>query len=185
MKKQIIATSRKIIGPTREYESRIERRQSPWKVLLVPIVTVMAGSMITAMPLFTDGPLLPPLGFMIMLGWRLMRPGIWPAWVGLPFGLFDDLWSGQPFGSAGLLWSLAMLGVEMIDSRAIWRDHVQDWFIGAIAIMLVIAGGLGIAGLAHRAPEMDVVMPQVLISILTFPLIVRLCARFDGWRLAT
>jgi rod shape-determining protein MreD len=185
MKKQILATGRKIIKPGRDYESRIERRQSPMKMLLVPILSVMAGSMITALPLFTDGPMLPPLGLLIMLGWRLMRPGIWPAWVGMPFGLYDDLWSGQPFGSAGLLWSLTMLAIEMIDSRTVWRDHVQDWFIGAFAIMLVIVGGLGIAGLAHRAPEMNVVMPQILISVLAFPLVVRFCARLDGWRLAT
>jgi rod shape-determining protein MreD len=185
MKNQILATGRNIIGPAREYESRIERQQSPWKVLLIPILSVMAGSMLTSLPIITDSPLLPPMGFMILLGWRLMRPGIWPTWVGLPFGLFDDLWSGQPFGSAGLLWSLVMLAIELVDARAIWRDHLQDWLLAALAIMLVIAGGLGIAALAHKAPEMDVVIPQILISILTFPLIVRLCARFDGWRLAT
>jgi rod shape-determining protein MreD len=185
MKNQILATGRYIIGPAREYESRIERQQSAWRVLLVPIMTVMAGSMVTVMPVFTDGPLLPPMGFMILLGWRLMRPGIWPTWAGLPFGLFDDLWSGQPFGSAGLLWSLIMLAIELLDSRAIWRDHVQDWLIAAIAIILVVTGGLGIAGLVHQASEIDVVIPQILISILIFPLVVRLCARFDGWRLAT
>jgi rod shape-determining protein MreD len=185
MKKQILATGRTIFGPHREYESRIERQQSPLKIVLIPVLSVMVGSMATAMPLFTEGPLLPPLGFLVMLGWRLMRPGIWPAWVGMPFGLFDDLWSGQPFGSAALLWSLTMLGIEMIDARAVWRDHVQDWFIGAIAIMLVILGGLGISGLAHRAPEVSVVVPQILISILVFPLVVRLCARLDKWRLST
>ena len=185
MKKQILATGRKILGPTREYESRIERHQSPLRVLLVPILSVMIASMVTALPIFIDGPLLPPLGFMMMLGWRLMRPGIWPAWVGLPFGLFDDLFSGQPFGSAALLWSLTMLAIELIDARAVWRDHVQDWLIASVAIMLTIFGGLAISGFAHRAPEMNIVVPQVLISILAFPVIVRLCARLDRWRLAT
>jgi rod shape-determining protein MreD len=185
MKKQIIATSRKLIGTTREYESSIERHQSPLKMRLIPIATVMLGSMITSMPFFTDEPLLPPMGFMILIAWRLMRPGMWPTWVGMPFGLYDDLWSGQPFGSAGLLWSIAMLGFEFADSRAAWRDHIQDWFLAAIAIMLVIFGGLGISNLAHRAPETYVLVPQILISILTFPLIVRLCARFDKWRLST
>ncbi len=185
MKKQILATGRNLIGPSREYESRIERTQSPLKMLLVPILSVMAGSMVTAMPLFSDGPMVPPLGFMMLLAWRLMRPGIWPAWVGLPFGLFDDLFSGQPFGSAALIWSLTMLAIEVIDSRAVWRDHLQDWFLGATAIILALLGGLGIAGLAHRAPEVDVIVPQMLISVLTFPLVIRLCARLDGWRLAT
>lgn len=183
--KQVIATGKKLLGPTREYESRIERVQSPWKMRLVPVFSVMAGSAVTTLPFFTDGPALPPLGFLMLLSWRLMRPGMWPAWVGLPFGLFDDLFSGQPFGSAAVLWSLTMLAIEVIDARAIWRDHWQDWLIAAVAIMLVLMGGLGIQGLAHRAPELSVIVPQILVSALTFPLVVRLCARLDGWRRAT
>ena len=184
MKNQILATGRKILSPGREYESRIERHQSPMKMLLIPIFSVMAGSMLTALPVFSDNPLLPPMGYMMLLAWRLMRPGIWPAWVGLPFGLFDDLYSGQPFGSAALLWSLTMLVIEIVDSRAIWRDHLQDWFLAAVAITLTILGGVAVSGLAYWAPEMSVVLPQILISILMFPLVVRLCARLDNWRLA-
>ena len=184
MKNQILATSRKILWPGREYESRIERHQSPMKMLMIPIFSVMAGSMITVLPFFSNSPLLPPMGYMMLLAWRLMRPGIWPAWVGLPFGLFDDLYSGQPFGSAALLWSLTMLVIEIIDSRAIWRDHVQDWFLAAVAITLTVLGGVAVSGLAHWAPEVTVVLPQIVFSILMFPLVVRLCARLDRWRLA-
>jgi rod shape-determining protein MreD len=184
MKNQILATGRKMLGPGREYESRIERHQSPLKMLLIPIFAVMVGSMVTVIPLFSDSPLLPPMGYLMLLAWRLMRPGIWPAWVGLPFGLFDDLFSGQPFGSAALLWSLTMLVIEIADSRAVWRDHLQDWFLAAVAITLTILGGVAVSGLAHWAPEAGVVFPQIVISILVFPLVVRLCARLDNWRLA-
>lgn len=184
MKNQILATGRKILGPGREYESRIERHQSPLKILLVPIISVMLGSIVTALPLFSDEPLLPPMGFLMLLAWRLMRPGIWPAWVGLPFGMFDDLFSGQPFGSAAFLWSVTMVVIEVIDSRAVWRDHLQDWFLAATAIILVLIGGVAVSGLAHWAPELVVVVPQILFSILLFPLVVRLCARLDIWRLA-
>jgi rod shape-determining protein MreD len=184
MKNQILATGRKILGPGREYESRIERHQSPLKILLVPIISVMLGSVVTTLPLFSDEPLLPPMGFLMLLAWRLMRPGIWPAWVGLPFGMFDDLFSGQPFGSAAFLWSVTMVVIEIIDSRAVWRDHLQDWFLAATAIILVLIGGVAVSGLAHWAPELVVVVPQILFSILLFPLVVRLCARLDIWRLA-
>ncbi|MEQ1538702.1 MAG: rod shape-determining protein MreD [Sphingorhabdus sp.] len=184
MKSQILATSRKLLGPGREYESRIERHQSPMKMLLIPIFSVMTGSMVTALPIFSQSPLLPPMGYMVLLAWRLMRPGIWPAWVGLPFGLFDDLYSGQPFGSAAFLWSLTMLVIEIIDSRAVWRDHWQDWFLATVAITLTILGGVAVSGLAYWAPELVVVAPQLLIAILTFPLVVRVCARLDNWRLA-
>ena len=70
--KQVIATGRKLLGPTREYESRIDRESSPARMLLVPILSVMVGSMATAwLPLIAGTPLLPPLGLMMLLAWRL------------------------------------------------------------------------------------------------------------------
>lgn len=182
--KQIVAAGKRIIGE-RSYELRIDRSQSPLRMRLVPIISVMLGSMAPAFPFFPDGPLLPPLGFMIFLGWRLMRPGMWPAWIGLPFGLFDDLYNGLPFGSAGLMWSLMMLTLEFLDSRAIWRDHLQDWLIAAVAIFGLLFVGMVITGMAYHTPKIQVILPQLAISILLFPLVVRFCARLDRWRLAT
>ena len=171
--------------PVREYESRFDREQSLLKMLAIPIASVLISSMVTTLPIFTAEPLLPPLGLLMFLSWRLMRPGLLPVWSGVPFGLMDDLFSGQPFGSAGLLWSLAMLAIEIIDSRAIWRDYLQDWLIAALLIIGVLLGGLLIAGLAHAAPEPILLVPQILLSILLYPLVVRICARLDRWRLAT
>jgi rod shape-determining protein MreD len=184
--KQVIATGRKLLGPAREYESRIDREQSPARMLLVPIISVMLGSILTStLPLVAGSPLLPPFGLMILLAWRLMRPGMWPAWIGLPLGLFDDLFNGQPFGSSGLVWSLAMIAVELIDLRGLWRDHIRDWLIAALLIMLALIAGLGIAGLAHPVPKVSIIVPQIIVSILLYPLAARLCARLDVWRLAT
>ena len=171
--------------PAREYESRFDREQSLLKMLAIPITSVAIASMITALPIFTEEPLLPPLGLLMFLSWRLMRPGLLPVWSGVPFGLMDDVFSGQPFGSAGLLWSLAMLSIEIIDARAIWRDHIQDWLIAAVLIAGVLLGGLWIAGMAHAAPDPAVLIPQIILSILLYPLAVRICARLDSWRLAT
>lgn len=172
------------LGPGREYESRFDREQSPLRMRIVPAASVMVGSMITTFPMIEGQPLLPPFGFLIFLAWRLMRPGIWPQWAGLPLGLFDDAFSGQPFGSSGLLWSLAMLTLEIIDSRAHWRDHIQDWIIAALLIIFILLGGWWTAGLAHYRPGLIVLLPQIMLSVLIFPLMVRLCARLDKWRLA-
>ena len=180
-----VTTIRLPTRPTREYESRFDREQSLLKMLAIPIASVAIASMITALPIFTKEPLLPPLGLLMFLSWRLMRPGLLPVWSGVPFGLMDDVFSGQPFGSAGLLWSLAMLSIEIIDARAIWRDHLQDWVIAAILIAAVLMGGLWIAGMAHAAPDPAVLIPQIILSILLYPLAVRICARLDSWRLAT
>lgn len=173
------------IRPGREYESRFDREQSLLKMLAIPIASVVLASTVTTLPIFTAQPLLPPFGFLMFLAWRLMRPGLLPVWSGVPFGLVDDVFSGQPFGCAGILWSLAMLTIELIDSRAIWRDYIQDWLIAALLIVAVLLGGLWISGLAHAAPGVQVLLPQMLLSILLYPLVVRICARLDSWRLAT
>jgi len=171
--------------PGREYESRFDREQSMLRMLAIPIASVILASMVTTLPIFSSGPLLPPFGLLMFLSWRLMRPGLLPVWSGVPFGLMDDLFSGQPFGSAGLLWSLAMLIIEIIDYRAKWRDYQQDCVIAALLITAVLLGGWWIAGLGHAAPAPMVLFPQIILSILLYPLVVRLCARLDIWRLAT
>jgi rod shape-determining protein MreD len=173
------------LRPGREYESRFDREPSLLKMLAIPIASVVLASMVTTLPFLTTQPILPPFGFLMFLSWRLMRPGLLPVWSGVPFGLMDDIFSGQPFGSAGLLWSLAMLAIEVIDSRAIWRDYLQDWLIASVLIAVVLLGGLWITGLAHAAPGPVILLPQIILSILLYPLVVRICARLDSWRLAT
>jgi rod shape-determining protein MreD len=173
------------LRPGREYESRFDREPSLLKMLAIPIASVVLASMVTTLPFLTTQPILPPFGFLMFLSWRLMRPGLLPVWSGVPFGLMDDVFSGQPFGSAGLLWSLAMLAIEVVDSRAIWRDYLQDWLIASVLIALVLLGGLWITGLAHAAPGASILLPQIILSILLYPLVVRICARLDSWRLAT
>lgn len=173
------------LRPGREYESRFDREQSLLKMLAIPIASIVLASMVTTLPFLTTQPILPPFGLLMFLAWRLMRPGLLPVWSGVPFGLVDDLFSGQPFGSAGLLWSLAMLAIEVIDSRAIWRDYLQDWLIASLLIIVVLLGGLWIAGMAHAASDPIILLPQMLLSILLYPLVVRICARLDSWRLAT
>ena len=173
------------LRPGREYESRFDREPSTLKMLAIPIASVVLSSMITTLPILATQPLLPPFGLMMMLAWRLMRPGLLPMWAGLPFGLVDDVFSGQPFGSAGLLWSLAMLTIELIDARASWRDHIQDWVIASAIIVVALLGGLLISGLAHARPEAVVLLPQMALSVLLYPLVVRICSHLDSWRLAT
>jgi rod shape-determining protein MreD len=185
VKNPVVTALRLPLRPGREYETRFDREPSSLKMLAIPIASVALCSMVTTLPLLLSQPLLPPFGLMMMLAWRLMRPGLLPMWAGLPFGLFDDVFSGQPFGSAGLLWSLSMLIVELIDSRAIWRDHFQDWLIASLLIAAVLSAGLFLSGLAHAAPNPVILVPQIILSILLYPLVVRICSRLDNWRLAT
>lgn len=166
-----------------EYGSRINRAHSPVLVYSIPPLTILLGSFISTIPIATAIPFMPPLGFLLLIAWRLVRPGLFPLWIGFPLGLFDDLFSGQPFGSAILLWSLAMIAIEIVDYRFPWRSFAQDWIAVGVAIAsyvvaaaLVSGGAIGMAGLMA-------LIPQILLSALIYPMVARMVARLDRLRL--
>ena len=147
----------------------------------VPICSVLIGSLLTIVPVIAHYPLLPPFGLLVLLGWRLLRPELFPIWAAAPFGLFDDLLSGQPLGSAILLWTISFFAIELFDQRLVWRDFWQDWLIaaGAVAFCL-IAGRLIASPISAHVDTMLLV--QILVSIMLFPLIARLVAWLDRKR---
>ena len=50
------------LRPGREYESRFDREQSLFRMLAIPIASVVFASMVTTMPFLTQQPILPPFG---------------------------------------------------------------------------------------------------------------------------
>lgn len=162
---------------------RINRAPSPLLAVGVPWITIMLASMAPAWPLIASAPLLPPLGFMLLMAWRQIRPGLLPVWAGLPLGLFDDIFSGQPFGSAVLLWSLAMIGFEALEARFPWRDFAHDW-IGAIGVLLAyLISGLVFANASGGSADIVLILPQFAIAALFYPMTGRIVAACDRFRL--
>jgi len=154
------------------------------KARAVPIVSTMFGSLLPLLvPVIAQSPILPPFGLLVLLAWRLLRPGFWAAWAPLPLGFFDDLASGQPVGSAMLSWTIAFLAIELSELSLLWRDYLQDWLVAAAAISGCIGAGYLFALFAGGDAPILAVVPQVLASILIFPAVARLCARLDVWRL--
>jgi rod shape-determining protein MreD len=136
---------------------------------LLPWTSVMAGSLVAALPFGDTLPLLPPLGLLVMLAWRLLAPLSLRVWAPALLGLFDDLVSGQPIGSAMLLWALSFFLVEALDARSGVRDFWQNWAIAAVAIALCLAGGRLVA--TPIGAHVDtVLLVQIIVSILLFPL---------------
>jgi len=149
----------------------------------VPVLSTLAASALTLLPVVAGAPVLPPLGLLMALGWRMLRPEMWPAWVALPLGLADDLIGGAPLGTAMSLWTLAFLSVDLAEHRPMWRDHWLHW---ALAAGCIAGVGLGtwacerfVAGGGDLAP----LLPQLVLGALLFPAAARLCARLDRWRL--
>ena len=166
------------------YGKRINRAPYAWRVRSVPYVTIMLGSLLPVLLIADLMPLFPSLGFLLLLGWRMVRPGLLPLWAGAPLGAFDDLVSGQPFGSAILLWSLAMIVIELVETRFPWRGFWQDWFTAGVIAVSYWFAALLVSG-ASGTPELLIVaLPQALLSVMLYPIIARMVAGLDRFRLA-
>jgi rod shape-determining protein MreD len=162
---------RQVRGPFDEAPDRSFRR-------FVPALSVVLASSLTLWPIIASLPLLPPFGLLTLLGWRLTRPDSLRIWAPLPLGLFDDLVSGQPLGSAMLFWTLCFFMIDLIDQRVVFRDFWQDWLIAAGAVGFCLILGRLVA--SPLSAHVDTVMlVQIAVSVLLFPLVARLCAMLD------
>ena len=155
----------------------------PPRARIVPVASTMAGSMLAILPMIADAPVLPPFGLLMLLGWRLLRPEIWQAWVAIALGAFDDLFSGQPFGSAIALWTGTLIVLDMMDNRTMWRDYWLEWLVAGVAIITCMVGGWAAVAFTTGGGTVPGLVPQIAITILCFPFALRVCATLDRWRL--
>ncbi|MFC0203171.1 rod shape-determining protein MreD [Novosphingobium soli] len=162
---------------------RINRRPSTVIAQTLPWLTIMLGSMVPSWVLIASAPVLPPVGFLTFVAWRQLRPGLLPIWAGLPLGLFDDLFSGGPFGAAVLLWSLAAIVLDYVETRLPWRNFATEWLVAVGLIIGYIVLCLGVSNLAGAAAPLRIIVPQVVISVLFYPLVGRFVALVDRLRL--
>lgn len=165
------------------YGSKINREHSTILAETVPYLSIMLSSLLPIFPIATALPFIPPLGFLMLLAWYMLRPGLLPIWVGFPLGIFDDLFSGQPFGSAIFLWSLALIACEALESQFRWRHFLLDWgTIAAISIFYILFAAL-LSGATLTTHGLAALMPQLLLSILAYPVVAGVVGRLDRFRL--
>ena len=147
----------------------------------IPAASIVAGSLLTVLPMIATFPVLPPLGLMVLLAWRLLRPETVRPWTPIPFAFFDDLVSGQPMGSAILLWTVSLLIIDLLDQRLMSRDFWQDWVLASGAIAFCLSIGRLIA--TPLAAHVDTLLLfQVIASVLLYPFVARLVAWLDRKR---
>ena len=165
------------------YGRRINRDHSPVLLRIVPWGSILIASVLPFFVMTASIPLVPPLGFLFLLAWRFVRPGVLPIWAGFPLGAWADLFSGQPFGCYIVLFSLALIAVEAIDLRFPWRDFAQDWAMASVIILIFLALGALLSGASVSLPMVFGMIPQAALSILAFPVIARMVAGLDRLRL--
>ena len=153
----------------------------PHRARALPWLSVIAGSLVTAVPLVATAPLLPPCGLLMLLAWRLLARYALRPWAAAPLGFVDDLVSGQPLGSAVLLWSLAFLLIDLVEQRLAFRDWWQDWLVATGLIAFCLIGGRLIA--IPLGAHVDAAMlAQGTAAALLFPTATRLVAWIDAKR---
>lgn len=159
-------------GRRRRFDTTLRRRVAA----ITPWASVMAGSLLTTLPVVATMPVLPPFGLLVLLSWRFTRPERLPIWAPLPLGLFDDLLSGQPLGNAVLLWTVCFLAIDLTDQRLVFRSFWQYWLFAAGAIgFCLLAGRIIAAPIGAHVDTMLLV--QITVAGLLFPL----CARMSVW----
>ncbi len=164
---------------------RLGEPASLWRMRIVPVACVMIASALPLMlPLIASSPVLPPLGLLFFLCWQLLRAEMWPVWIGLPLGLWDDLFSGAPIGTAVGLWTLASIAIAYSSQRIYWRGFLHDWAIAALLVAIIqpLAALITHPG-ADVAHLFALIVPQIVISVLLVPLFMRLTGMFDNFRL--
>ena len=161
---------------------RIGQGPKPW-ALLVPAGSVVAISLLAALPIVTSSGWFPDFGFFALISWRLLRADPWPAWWAAPLGLINDLFTGYPIGFSVALWSATMLVLDLIDRRTMWRDYWIEWILAAVLLSIDqwlqwrLAAAMG-----ARLPYWSIV-PPIVISICVFPVGAWIVSRVDAWRL--
>jgi len=150
----------------------------------VPLTSTLFAIALALLPIVAVSPWMPNLGFLVLITWRLLRPEIWPAQMALALGLAADLVSGAPLGQSMLLWTAAFLAFDYADSLLGVRDYWLDWLLASAAILFHSAGLWYIALLMGSDVSFRIMVPQLALSILAYPVAARLVLALDRWRLS-
>jgi rod shape-determining protein MreD len=151
----------------------------------VPLFSTIFAMLLGLLPIVSSTLWIPNLAFMTLITWRLVRPEIWQAQIALGLGLLADLIvPGAPLGQSMLLWTLIFLGLDYADHLLGVRDYWLDWTLATGAIIFHSAGVWYIALLMGAKVGIIIMIPQLVLSILVYPLIARIVLGLDRWRLA-
>jgi rod shape-determining protein MreD len=167
----------RIAGSSTEVAIRDLRRR------YVPVLSTIAATLLALLPIVAQTPLLPDFGFLMMITWRLLRPEIWTPQMALALGLASDLVTGHPLGQGMLVWTATFLAIDLIDRRLGFRDYWMDWLIAAGALIFQSVAAWYIALLMHSDVRFAVMLPQIGLSVLAYPVAARIVIGLDRWRL--
>jgi rod shape-determining protein MreD len=151
--------------------------------MFVPAASVVAASLLAALPIVSTSGWFPDFGFLALIGWRLLRSDPWPAWWAAPLGLVNDLFTGYPLGFSIALWSATMLALDLVDRRTMWREYWIEWMLAAVLFAIDEWFQWRVAHAGGADLPFTNMLPALVISVCAFPLFAWVVSRIDAWRL--
>lgn len=152
-------------------------------VRIIPAVSVMAGSLVAVLPVVAASGWAPDFGFLMLIGWRLLRADAYPAWWAAPLGLVNDLLLGHPLGQSVALWAGAMLLLDLAEQRTMWRDYWVEWLLAALLISLGEWFEWRVSAWSGAALAPAALIAPTILAVVTFPLVAGVVQLIDRWRL--
>ncbi|MGN6154970.1 MAG: rod shape-determining protein MreD [Sphingomicrobium sp.] len=149
----------------------------------VPAASVILGILLSTLPIVSQTGWFPDFGFLMLIGWRLLRGDVWPSWWAAPLGLVNDLVTGCPVGLSVAAWTASMLALDLLDRRTIWRDYWIEWALASLLILFDEAAQWQVSSWMGAKVPFSFMFPPVLISIAAFPVTAWVVGRLDHWRL--
>ena len=149
----------------------------------IPAASVLAAAGLALLPIVTELGWVPDAGFLLLIAWRLLRGDVIPAWWAAPLGLVNDLLTGSPIGSSVVIWTTAMLLLDLLDRRTMWRDYWVEWGLAAVLLVGNETARWWVDGLMGAPTPYASLLPPILIAIFAFPLAAWAANRIDRWRL--
>jgi rod shape-determining protein MreD len=163
-------------------QGALERR--PKKLArAIPALSVAGATLLGLMPVVADVGWMPSTGFLLLLAWRLLRSDVIPAWWAAPLGLWNDLVLGLPIGLSVATWSGAMILLDLLDRRTMWRDYWLEWLLAAALLSLADLARRFVDAAMGAPYPVSAILPALAISILSFPLAAWSASALDRWRL--
>lgn len=149
----------------------------------IPAATVVAASLLNALPIVDASGWYPDFGYLVLIAWRLLRSEPWPAWWAAPLGLANDLITGAPIGLSVTLWTATMLVLDLIDRRTMFRDYWMEWGVAAVLLLVNEWAEWRVAAMTGAPLPFRVVFAPLLMAIFCFPVVAWVVAQADKWRL--
>ena len=150
---------------------------------MIPAWSVAVASSLTLLPIVTELGWYPDFGFLLLLAWRLLRGDVIPSWWAAPLGFFNDLVTGGPVGLSVAIWTGAMILLDLLDRRTMWRDYWVEWGLAALLIFLNDLARWQVDHAMGAHSVFSTIAPRLVIAILVFPLAAYAASRIDHWRL--